>query len=166
VESRARIRSLISTNIDKAFPRPMRLANGARKLNTACRGWQLIPQSGARNQRGLRLKNAQSPWCGYFEQANGRIVAACRIYIPSLLFDLPPTLGIADAAGGQPVHPDRENEDRGSVQLVGPWIHARKHFPTMSDASLTPNVAAHRKRQAAATNNAQAEIAAFPGSKT
>ncbi len=50
------------------------------------------------------------PGAVIFNQS-GRVIARAG-FTSSLLFDLPPTLAIADAAGGQPVVLTSENEDR------------------------------------------------------
>ncbi len=85
---------------------------------------------------------------------NGRVVARAG-FTSSLLFDLPPTLAVADAAGGQPVVLTSENEDRVRA-LIG--LNTRPQAFLYLGRFIDPNVLRYRETtKRAASEYAQAE---------
>lgn len=93
------------------------------------------------------------PGAVIFNQS-GRVIARAG-FTSSLLFDLPPTLAVADAAGGQPVVLTSENEDRVRA-LIG--LNTRPQTFLYLGRFIDPNVLRYRETtKRAASEYAQAE---------
>jgi two-component system nitrogen regulation sensor histidine kinase NtrY len=93
------------------------------------------------------------PGAVIFNQS-GRVIARAG-FTSSLLFDLPPTLAIADAAGGQPVVLTSENEDRVRA-LIG--LNTRPQAFLYVGRFIDPNILRYRETTTRAANEyAQAE---------
>lgn len=124
----------------------------AEELNTAWPGLAVDPQRAREIIEDAAEKRAV-PGAVIFD-SSGRIVARAG-FTSSLLFDLPPTLAIADAAGGQPVILTSENEDRVRA-LVG--LDTRPQAFLYVGRFIDPNVLRYRETTKRAANEyAQAE---------
>jgi two-component system, NtrC family, nitrogen regulation sensor histidine kinase NtrY len=124
----------------------------AEELNTAWPGLAVDPQRAREIIEDAAEKRAV-PGAVIFD-STGRIVARAG-FTSSLLFDLPPTLAIADAAGGQPVILTSENEDRVRA-LVG--LYTRPQAFLYVGRFIDPNVLRYRETTKRAANEyAQAE---------
>ena len=85
---------------------------------------------------------------------NGRVIARAG-FTSSLLFDLPPSLAVADAVGGQPVVLTSDNEDRVRA-LIG--LQVRPQAFLYLGRFIDPNVLRYRETtKRAASEYAQAE---------
>lgn len=124
----------------------------AEELNTAWPGLAVDAQR-AREIIEDAAEKRSVPGAVIFD-ASGRIVARAG-FTSSLLFDLPPTLALADAAGGQPVVLTSENEDRVRA-LVG--LDTRPQAFLYVGRFIDPNVLRYREiTKNAANEYAQAE---------
>ncbi|MBO6782624.1 MAG: PAS domain-containing sensor histidine kinase [Alphaproteobacteria bacterium] len=124
----------------------------AEELNRVWPGIALDPQR-AREIIEDVSEQLSVPGAVLFDQ-NGRVIARAG-FTSSLLFDLPPTLAVADAARGQPVVLTSENEDRVRA-LVG--LDTRPQAFLYVGRFIDPNVLRYRETTKRAANEyAQAE---------
>ena len=124
----------------------------AAELNQVWPGLTLDPQR-AREIVEDEAEKRSVPGVIIFNQ-NGRVIARAG-FTSSLLFDLPPTLAVADAAGGQPVVLTSENEDRVRA-LIGLSTYPQAFLYV--GRFIDPNVLRYRETTTRAANEyAQAE---------
>jgi len=124
----------------------------ADELNRVWPGIALDPQR-AREIMEDETERRSVPGAVLFDR-NGRVIARAG-FTSSLLFDLPPTLAVADAAKGQPVVLTSENEDRVRA-LVG--LNTSPQAFLYLGRFIDPNVLRYRETtKSAASEYAQAE---------
>ncbi len=124
----------------------------ADEINRIWPGIALDPQR-AREIMEDETERRSVPGAVLFDR-NGRVIARAG-FTSSLLFDLPPTLAVADAARGQPVVLTSENEDRVRA-LVG--LNTNPQAFLYLGRFIDPNVLRYRETtKRAASDYAQAE---------